>query len=74
MDRVCSSSESPARSLTDLLKGILHQIKFLSPKPHIFLGCGIACFGKRAKKPPKLEDFVSKFVPRGFEARRGTGY
>ena len=41
MDRVCSSSDSRARSLTDLLKGILHQIKVFSPKPHIFLGCGI---------------------------------
>ena len=27
MDIVCSSSESLARSLTDLLKGILDQIK-----------------------------------------------
>ena len=34
------------------------------------MGCGTANFGRRGLKPPKLENLVSKFVPRGFEAQQ----
>ena len=41
----------------------------------IVMGCGIARFGWRGLKTTEnLKILVSKFVPRGFEARRTWGF
>ena len=38
------------------------------------MGGGIARFGRRGLKTTNLKILVSKFVPRGFEARRTWGF
>ena len=59
------------------IKGILHQTKILLPKSHI-LGCNGVWYSSFWSEEPKnhrnLKILVSKFVPRGFEARRTWGF
>ena len=38
------------------------------------MGCGIARFGRKGLKPPKLENFGLKFCPQGFRGAAHLGF
>ena len=59
-----------------LVKGILHQKFFLSPKSHILDSNWVwysSFWSEGPKNPRNLKILDSKFVPRGFEAQQTWG-